>query len=344
MKPLSGRRVLVPGINAVIDNPVLDDAVLDCRAKSVQNHYPKPMEIRRRPPNPAIAVADLVYQIATPDAIPSNILEEIIWHKEKEVDQWRDKLALADLQRQLKDRTAANDLAPPLDFLAALKDSQTDPAVIAEVKKASPSKGVMREDFDPVAIAQSYQKGGASCLSVLTDSKFFQGSFDNLKRIRAAVALPLLCKDFIIYPYQMYWARLHGADAILLIAAVLSDKDLQYFLKIVRKLGMTALVEVHDLVELDRVLAIEGVDLIGINNRDLRTFEVSLQNTQTLIAARQSQLVDRGITIISESGIHNPADLKTVAQAGARAVLIGESLIKQPDPGVALKQLLTSGQ
>jgi indole-3-glycerol phosphate synthase len=294
------------------------------------------MQIRRRPPNPAIAVAELVYQIATPDAVPQNILEEIVWQKEREVDQWREKTPLLELQKKLVD------MPPPKDFLAALKSGKSNPAVIAEVKKASPSKGVIREDFDPVTIAESYEKGGASCLSVLTDAKFFQGSFDNLSLIRPVVDLPLLCKDFVIYPYQMYLARTRGADAVLLIAAILSDKDLQYFLKIAQKLGMTALVEVHDLVELDRVLKLEGVQLVGINNRDLKTFNVDLNTTAELMAQRGQEMRDRGILVVSESGIFTPEDLKTVAQVGASAVLIGESLMKQPDPGTALQQLVTT--
>lgn len=305
-------------------------------APPVQGQDIKTMQtIRRRPPNPTIQISYLMYQIASPGDAPNNILEEIVWHKEKEVDQLREKLPLADLQRQLA-------LAPPRkDFLAALKtQTGTKPAVIAEVKKASPSKGVIRADFDPVSIAQSYAQGGATCLSVLTDAKFFQGSFDNLKLIRPVVDLPLLCKDFVIYPYQMYWAKLHGADAVLLIAAILTDKDLQYFLKIAKKLGLTALVEVHDLVELDRVLTLDGVELIGINNRDLSTFEVDLQTTEQLIAARADQLADRGITIVSESGIHHRADLEQVVAAGASAVLIGESFMKQSDPGAALAQLI----
>jgi indole-3-glycerol phosphate synthase len=292
------------------------------------------MQIRRRPPNPSINVAELVYQIATPDAKPQNILEEIVWQKEREVDQWREKTPLLELQKKLVD------MPPPQDFLAALKSGKSNPAVIAEVKKASPSKGVIREDFDPVAIAQSYEKGGASCLSVLTDAKFFQGSFDNLNLIRPVVDLPLLCKDFVIYPYQMYLARTRGADAVLLIATILSDKDLQYFLKISQKLGMTALVEVHDLAELDRVLKLEGVQLVGINNRDLKTFNVDLNTTAELMAKRGQEMRDRGILVVSESGIFTAADLKTVAQVGASAVLIGESLMKQPDPGTALQQLV----
>ncbi|MBW4674563.1 MAG: indole-3-glycerol phosphate synthase TrpC [Desmonostoc geniculatum HA4340-LM1] len=292
------------------------------------------MQIRRRSPNPAIAVSMLRYQAAVPNSEPNNILEEIVWHKEQEVDQMRERLPLRELQHQVLS-------APPTrDFVAALRQGKTKPAVIAEVKKASPSKGVLRADFDPVAIAQSYEQGGASCLSVLTDAKFFQGSFDNLAKIRAAVDLPLLCKDFIIYPYQMYLARIQGADAILLIAAILDDQYLQYFLKIANNLKMAALIEVHSLAELDRVLALDGVSLVGINNRNLEDFSVDLETTCQLLAARGSQLQQKNILVVSESGLHKPDDLSLVVQAGASAVLIGESLVKQPDPGAAIAPLL----
>jgi indole-3-glycerol phosphate synthase len=291
------------------------------------------MQIRRRSPNPAVAVEYLRYQVMVPDAEPRHILEEIVWQKEKEVDQLRDRVPLVELQKQVLD-------APiPRDFLAALRQGQTQPALIAEVKKASPSKGVIRAEFDPVAIAQSYQQGGAACISVLTDTQFFQGSFDYLRQIREAVDLPLLCKDFLIYPYQIYLARIHGADAILLIAAILSDKDLQYFIKIARGLGMVALVEVHTQAELDRVLALQGVTLIGINNRNLEDFSVDLQTTCQLLAASGAQIQERDILVVSESGLHTPADLDVVHQAGARAVLIGESLVKQPNPAEAIASL-----
>jgi len=291
------------------------------------------MKIRRRPPNPAVTLESWRYQIAVPDAEPSHILEEIVWHKEAEVAQLREKTPLADLQRQ------ALKAQPPLDFVAALRQGKTKPALIAEVKKASPSKGVLREDFDPVAIALSYQKGRASCLSVLTDEKFFQGSFDYLTQIRAAVDLPLLCKDFILYPYQMYLARVRGADAILLIAAILSDQDLQYFLKIANALKMAALIEVHTLAELERVLSLDGVTLVGINNRNLEDFSVDLQTTCSLMTAQGQQLQDRGILVVSESGLNTPDDLAIVASAGAKAVLIGESLVKQPNPETAIATL-----
>ncbi len=292
------------------------------------------MQIRRRSPNPAIDVSILRYQAVVPDAAPNNILEEIVWQKEVEYDQMREKVPLQQLLKQVL-------TAPPTrDFVAALRQGKTNPALIAEVKKASPSKGVLREDFDPVAIAQSYQQGGASCLSVLTDVKFFQGSFDNLAKVRAAVDLPLLCKEFIVYAYQIYLARVQGADAILLIAAILGDQDLKYFLKIANNLKMAALIEVHSLVELDRVLALDGVSLIGINNRNLEDFSVDLQTTCELLAARGSQLQEKNILVVSESGLHNPEDLSLVLTAGASAVLIGESLVKQPDPGSAIGHIL----
>ncbi|MBD2568598.1 indole-3-glycerol phosphate synthase TrpC [Anabaena lutea] len=291
------------------------------------------MQIRRRSPSQAIDVSILRYQIAIPDSTPNNILEEIVWQKEIEVEQMRERQPLAELQKKLVS-------APPSrDFIAALRQGKTKPALIAEVKKASPSKGVLRADFDPVAIAQSYQAGGASCLSVLTDTKFFQGSFENLSLVRAAVDLPLLCKEFIIYPYQMYLARIYGADAILLIAAILSDQHLQYFVKIANKLKMAALIEVHSLEELDRVLALDGVSLVGINNRNLEDFSVDLQTTCQLLKERGSQLQEKNILVVSESGLHHPDDLIVVETAGASAVLIGESLVKQPDPKLAITNL-----
>jgi indole-3-glycerol phosphate synthase len=290
------------------------------------------MKIRRRPPNPPVSVQYLRYQVPVPEAEPRNILEKIVWHKETEVSQLREKLPLAELQRQV---IAAS---PPLDFLAALKTGKTQPAVIAEVKKASPSQGVIRPDFDPVAIARAYEAGGASCLSVLTDQEFFQGSFDYLSQIREAVSLPLLCKEFILYPYQIYLARVKGADAILLIAAILSDKDLDYFVRIAQGLGMTALVEVHNATELERVLAIEPVNLMGINNRNLEDFSVNLDTTRQLLT--QYAPFPRDILIVSESGIHQPSDVAQVQAAGANAMLVGESLMRQPDPGAAIARLL----
>jgi indole-3-glycerol phosphate synthase len=294
------------------------------------------MKIRRRPPNPVVAVEHLQYQVRVPDAEPRNILEKIVWRKEEEVAKARERLPLADLQRQVLTVSA------PLDFIGALKAGKTRPAVIAEVKKASPSKGVIREDFDPVAIAKSYAAGGASCLSVLTDKDFFQGSFDYLAQVRQAVDLPLLCKEFIIYPYQIYWARVKGADAILLIAAILNDKDLGYFSQIAQAMGMAVLVEVHTAEELERVLAIKNLSLIGINNRNLEDFSVSLETTTELIARYHEPLVARGALIVSESGLHQRSDVQQVSQAGAAAILVGESLMRQSDPGQAIGLLVDS--
>ncbi|MBD2390419.1 indole-3-glycerol phosphate synthase TrpC [Aphanizomenon flos-aquae NRERC-008] len=293
------------------------------------------MQIRRRSPSTVINISILQYRSAIEGSAPNNILEEIVWQKETEVEQMREKLPLRELQTQ------ALSAPPTRDFAAALRQGKTHPALIAEVKKASPSKGVFRDNFDPVAIAKSYQAGGATCLSVLTDVKFFQGSFENLSLVRSAVDLPLLCKDFIIYPYQMYWARIHGADAILLIAAILNDQDLQYFLKIANKLKMAALIEVHNLEELDRVLTLEGVSLVGINNRNLEDFSVDLQTTCQLMTARGEQLQAKNILVVSESGLHYPHDLSVVKTAGVSAVLIGESLVKQPDPQLAITNLFS---
>ena len=291
------------------------------------------MQIRRINPRPQVKSGSVLYDSDIPDAEPQHILEEIVWHKEEEVAKMRDRLPLLRLRQQI------TKIAPPHNFLAALQNGKTNPALIAEVKKASPSKGVIREDFDPVAIAKSYEAGGASCLSVLTDRKFFQGSFENLSLVRQVVELPLLCKEFIIYPYQIYLARSHGADAILLITAILRDQDLKYFIKIVKSLGMTPLIEVHTLDELDRVLAIDNVDLIGINNRNLEDFSVNLQATQNIVGARKEIIDQRKITIVSESGLHQPQDIKFVQQVGAKAVLIGESLVKQQDIEAAISNL-----
>lgn len=292
------------------------------------------MKIRRRHPNPAVAVDTLRYQVKVPDSEPRNILEKIVWHKETEVARLREKTPLAELQRQV---LATN---PPLNFAEALRHGKTTPAVIAEVKKASPSKGVIRADFEPVKIATAYEQGGATCLSVLTDREFFQGSFDYLAQVRQAVKLPLLCKEFIIYPYQIYQARIHGADAVLLIAAILSDKDLGYFTRIAKALGMTALVEVHTVEELDRVLHLDLVKVIGVNNRNLEDFSVSLDTTRDLLAQATEHARAAEIVFVSESGIHQPDDVAQVAKAGAQAILVGESLMRQADPGAAIGQLM----
>ena len=298
--------------------------------------YCSTMQIRRHLSNSAITVDTCQYRVPLPQEKPQHILEEIVWHKEVEVDRMREGLSLKDLSRRLP-------TAPPVrDFIAALRSGNTQPALIAEVKKASPSKGVIREDFDPVAIAESYQKGGASCLSVLTDRKFFQGSFDYLQAVRERVELPILCKEFIIYPYQIYLARSRGADAVLLIASILSDRDLQYFIKITKTLGMAALIEVHTLEEFDRVLSLDGVTLVGINNRNLEDFSVDLATTCNILQEHRTILEERDILLVSESGLHVPEDLERVKTAGANAVLIGESLVKQPDPAAAITTLFAN--
>ena len=291
------------------------------------------MQIRRRPPNPAVVSESLSYQIKAEDAEPRNILEKIVWHKEREVDRRREAVPLIELKKRVAEASA------PLDFLGALRQGKTVPALIAEVKKASPSKGVFRQQFDPVAIAQAYEAAGATCLSVLTDNEFFQGSFEYLRQVRQAVQLPLLCKDFILYPYQIFLARSCGADAVLLIAAILDDQNLTYFLKIVRLLGMTALLEVHTQAELERVLALKNVELVGINNRNLEDFSVSLDTTCTLIDRYQRSIDEQNILIVSESGLHTAQDIQAVATAGAKAVLIGEAFMKEePDSKSALSE------
>ena len=292
------------------------------------------MQIRRRPPNPKVKVAHLEYAIPHEEGEPRNILEKIVWEKDREVAIARERMPL----EQLKAKVAA--LPPARDFLAALRGAASRPAVIAEVKKASPSKGVIREDFDPVAIANAYAAGGASCLSVLTDKSFFQGGFEVLVDVRDAVDLPLLCKDFILTPYQLYQARAAGADAALLIAAILTDQDLAYLNKVAKALGMTVLVEVHDAEELERVLNLGGFPLIGINNRDLTSFETDLATTERLMEQYASRLVEQGALGVSESGLFLRSDLDRVQMAGAGAVLVGEALMRQADVEAGLRSLI----
>ena len=283
------------------------------------------MEIRRRPPNPSIKVANLEYAIPHPDSKPKNILEEIVWGKDIEVEISRKKVSLEDLKKKIKD------LPKTKDFLKALKNSKSKPALISEIKKASPSRGIIREDFDAKEIAKIYQEGGSTCISVLTDKKFFQGGFDVLVEVRKEVTIPLLCKDFILYPYQLYQARAAGADAALLIAAILSDSDLSYLSKVAQNLGLTTLVEVHDSGELERVLNIPTFKLIGINNRNLKTFKTELEVTKKLADKYVNQIKEKSITLVSESGLFTREDLVLVNNYGADAVLVGESLMSQED-------------
>jgi len=255
------------------------------------------MEIRRRPPNPSIKVANLEYAIPHPDSKPKNILEEIVWEKHLEVEIARKKVSLEDLKKKIKD------LPKTKNFIDALRNSNSKPALISEIKKASPSRGIIREDFDAKMIGKMYQEGGANCISVLTDKKFFQGGFDVLVEVRKEIIIPILCKDFILYPYQLYQARAAGADAALLIAAILTDSDLKYLSKVAEHLGLTILVEVHDSEELERVLNINVFNLIGINNRNLKSFKTDLEVTKKLAKNYANQIKENSITLVSESGL-----------------------------------------
>ena len=259
----------------------------------------------------------------------STILDTILARKREEVAARRERTSLF----ELKARAAS---APPLRGFAdavAAKIAAGQAAVIAEVKKASPSKGVIRADFDPAAIARSYADGGAACLSVLTDVDFFQGADEYLVAARDACALPVLRKDFIVDAYQLYEARVLGADCVLLIAAALDDRQLSEFAFIADELGMDALVEVHDLDELERALPVPA-RLLGINNRNLRTFEVSLQATLDL-----KSMVPADRVLVTESGILAPADVRRMRDAGVQAFLVGETFMRAEEPGEALRQL-----
>ncbi len=225
---------------------------------------------------------------------------------------------------------------PRRPFRSALEMKR--PAIIAEVKKASPSAGVIAKDFDPATIASSYEQAGAAALSVLTDQQFFQGSLEHLDEARRATRLPVLRKDFTLDRYHLLEASAAGADAVLLIVAALPDFELRRLLEQAEELDLEALVEVHDEAELDRALGV-GANLIGINNRNLKTLEVSLETSLQL-----AEKIPPGVTWISESGIRAPRDMKLLMDAGCRAFLIGESLMKQQDPGAALANLIEGAQ
>ena len=259
----------------------------------------------------------------------SDILNRILARKVEEIAERSARLPLADL------RARAGDLPETRGFSAALEASieAGRAAVIAEIKKASPSKGVIRADFDPVAIAQSYQRGGASCLSVLTDVDFFQGADAYLQQVRAACGLPLLRKDFTIDAYQVYEARVIGADCILLIAAALDDETLMDLALLAADLDLDVLVEVHDGDELERALEIPA-PLIGINNRNLRSFEVSLETSVNL---RRNVPAER--LLVSESGIATREDVAHLRTAGIHAFLVGEAFMRATDPGSELQRL-----
>ena len=259
----------------------------------------------------------------------SDILQTILARKAEEVAQRR-------AQRPLEELQAAVASAPPVrGFVRALQAAVAngDPAVIAEVKKASPSKGVIRPDFRPADIAVSYEFGGASCLSVLTDVDFFQGADTYLQQAREACTLPVLRKDFVIDAYQVYEARVLGADCILLIVAALDDTQLATLSELALSLGMDVLVEVHDIDELERALQVPA-PMIGINNRNLRTFEVSLQTTLDMRNA-----VPKDRLLVTESGILGPQDVGLMRDAGINAFLVGEAFMRVEEPGEGLRQL-----
>jgi len=265
-----------------------------------------------------------------------DILKKICAVKVEEVIAAQKRLPLVEMRRDAESRTGTR------DFVRALRDKIThgQAAVIAEIKKASPSKGVIRADFLPANIAQSYTLGNghisAACLSVLTDRQFFQGQPDDLKQARASCPLPVLRKDFMVDPYQIYQSRALGADCILLIAACLDDGLMREMEQLAHSLGMAVLVEVHDAQELKRALHL-ATPLIGINNRNLRNFEVSLNTTLQL----QSQVpADR--LLVAESGILTPADVQTLRTAGIHAFLVGEAFMRAPDPGAALAALFAT--
>jgi indole-3-glycerol phosphate synthase len=260
----------------------------------------------------------------TPD-----ILKRILARKLQEVDERNRNVSLQELEQRVGDADA------PRGFVSRLENNigLGRAAVIAEIKKASPSRGVLREDFRPAEIAGSYQQGGAACLSVLTDIDFFKGADAYLQQARAACALPVLRKDFIIDPYQVYEARVLGADCILLIVAALGDAMLGELSQLALQLGMDVLVEVHDPGELERALEVPG-RLIGINNRDLRTFETRLDVTLEMLGKVPDDRI-----VVTESGIHTPADVALMRSRGVNAFLVGEAFMKAADPGAKLAEL-----
>ena len=254
-----------------------------------------------------------------------SILERIVAAKRAEVAAAKKRIT------DIKARAAA---APPVrDFLAALRAKQ--PAVIAEIKRASPSRGVLRADYDPAAIAKSYENAGAACMSVLTDMEFFQGAPEHLTQARSACGLPALRKDFLIDPYQVYEARALGADCVLLIVACLDDAQMRELESLAHKVGMAVLVEVHDAAELARALKLK-TPLIGINNRNLRSFETRLETTIELLPR-----IPPGRLVITESGILSKADVERMRRHGVHSFLVGEAFMRAPDPGAELKTLFS---
>jgi indole-3-glycerol phosphate synthase len=259
----------------------------------------------------------------------TDILNRILAVKAQEIAQAKQTLSLAALQDQIATLQAPRDFAGALQRRVAAKQ----PAVIAEIKKASPSKGVLREHFDPADIARSYAQHGAACLSVLTDRQFFQGAPEYLQAARAACALPALRKDFIIDPYQIFEARAMGADAILLIVAALKLEQMQSLEEVARQLDLAVLVEIHEAAELDAALSLH-TPLIGINNRNLRNFETRLDVTLDLLPR-----IPAGRTVVTESGIAGAADVQRMRAHDVHAFLVGETFMRATNPGEALSQL-----
>lgn len=257
-------------------------------------------------------------------------LDQIVATKRVEVERLAESFSLREAEQ------AISALPPTKGFHKALTTGRRrELGLIAEVKKASPSKGLIRPDFQPVELALSYEAAGTDCISVLTDEAYFQGSNAYLTAIRSAVSVPLLRKDFIIDERQIYEARLIGADAVLLIAAILEDSQLRTYMDIAAGLGLDVLLEVHDAGELERALALGDAKLIGINNRNLKTFETRLETTAALAA-----LVPPDVTLISESGISSKEDIAYLTQAGAKGVLIGETFMRREEVGEAIHDLL----
>jgi len=260
-----------------------------------------------------------------------DILTTIVARKREEVAARRGLVSIAELKEQIKRQPR------PRGFAAAIKKRivRRQAAIIAEIKKASPSKGVIREDFDPVAIAESYEQSGAACLSVLTDVHFFQGSDEYLQLAKSHSSLPVLRKDFIVAPYQIYESRAIGADCILLIASVLDTETLHNYYDLAQSLELDVLVEVHNREELESALTLSP-KLLGINNRNLKTFEVSLNTTLDMLAD-----IPRGVTVITESGIHQRTDVAQMISNDVYGFLVGEAFMKEPDPGQALEFLFS---
>jgi indole-3-glycerol phosphate synthase len=255
------------------------------------------------------------------------ILDEIVASKHREVVAARRRMPLEELEAQAVE-------APPVRDFRAMLTAPVVIQLIAEVKRASPSANVIRADFDPVAIARTYQDHGASCVSVLTDAPYFKGHLSYLARVRASVAVPLLRKDFLIDEYQVVEARLAGADAILLIAEILDDETMTRLMNRARESRMTALVELHDPANLPRVLA-AGADCVGINNRDLRHFATDIEHT-----LRIRDQIPPEVVVVSESGIRTRRDVERLQAAGVSAILVGESLMRSSDIGQAVERLL----